>query len=258
VSIIDELVPLLRKLKLSGILQSLDIRLEEAVSDHLAFEEFLYRLCKDEVERREAKQLDQRIKRANFEHRKTLEDFDFHFNPEIPKPKVLDLATCRYVEQRRNVLLLGPTGVGKSHIAQALGHRACRAGYSVLYLEANDLMRQLRAARADESYDRKLARLAQVQLLIIDDLGLRGLADFEPVDLYELIRLRYERHSTLITSNRDTDEMAGLFGDPLLASAAMDRLLHGAHVLRLTGDTYRNPRRSRKIDKKNTTQEVTP
>jgi len=257
VSVIDELVPLLKKLKLSGVLHSLELRLGEAVDDTLAYEEFLFRLLKDEVERREAKQLDQRVRRANFEHRKTLEDFDFHFNPEIPKQKVLDLATCTFIERNHNVLLLGQTGVGKSHIAQAIGHRACRAGHATLYVEANDLLKQLRAARADNSYDRKMARLTGVRLLVIDDLGLRPLADHEPIDLYELIRLRYERGSTIITSNRDTDELAELFGDPLLASAAMDRLLHGAHILRLVGETHRNPRRTRKPTKKNNHQEVT-
>lgn len=244
-SVIDELVPLLKKLRLSGILQSFELRLRESVEDSLAYEEFLYRVLKDEVERRDAKQLEQRVRRANFEHQKTLEDFDFHFNPEIPKSKVLDLATCVFVKRKQNVLLLGQTGVGKSHIAQALGHRACRAGYGVQYVEAHDLLKQLRAARADQTYDRRLARLAAIDLLIIDDLGLRPLSNDEPGDIYELIRLRYERASTLITSNRDTDELANLFGDPLLASAAMDRLLHGAHILRLTGDTHRNPKRRR-------------
>lgn len=254
-SVIDELVPLLKKLRLSGILQSFELRLQESVDDSLAYEEFLYRVLKDEVERRDAKQLEQRVRRANFEHQKTLEDFDFHFNPEIPRSKVLDLATCAFVQRKQNVLLLGQTGVGKSHIAQALGHRACRAGYGVQYAEAHDLLKQLRAARADQTYDRRLARLAAIDLLIIDDLGLRPLSNDEPGDIYELIRLRYERASTLITSNRDTGELANLFGDPLLASAAMDRLLHGAHILRLTGDTHRNPKRRR--NNKASNQEVT-
>jgi DNA replication protein DnaC len=255
-SVIDELVPLLKKLKLSGVLHSFELRLREAVEDSLAYEEFVYRLLKDEIERRDQKQLELRVRRASFEHQKTLEDFDFHFNPDIPKSKVLDLATCTFVERQHNVLLLGPTGVGKSHVAQAIGHRACRIGHSVLYVEANDLFRQLRAARADQSYDRKMARFAGFTLLVIDDLGLRPLCDNEPLDLYELIRLRYQKRSTVITSNRDTDELPLLFNDALLASAAMDRLLHDAHVLRLVGDSYRNPRRSR-ISKKNTKQEVT-
>lgn len=255
-SVIDELVPLLKKLRLSGILHSLELRLREAADDELAYQEFLFRLLRDEVERRDAKQLDLRMRRANFEHQRTLEDFDFHFNPQIPKGRVLDLATCAFVERKHNVLLLGPTGVGKSHIAQALGHRACLAGHRVLYLAAQDLFKQLRAARADHSHERKMARLADLDLLIVDDLGLRPLAGDEPLDLYEIIRLRYERAATILTSNRDVGELAALFGDPLLASAAMDRLLHHAHVVELVGDTYRNPstprrRRSPSEDKEN-------
>jgi DNA replication protein DnaC len=222
-------------------LQSLELRLQQAREDNLPYEEFLFRLLTDEVERRDGKQLEQRVRRANFEHAKTLEDFDFHFNPNVPKARIVDLATCSFVDRRQNVLLLGPTGVGKSHIAQALGHRACRLGKNVLHIAAQDLFKQLRAARADGSHDRRMLRFTTPELLIIDDLGLRPVRDDEPVDLYEIVRTRYERSATLITSNRSAPEMGELFGDPLLASAAMDRLLHDAHVLILEGASFRNP-----------------
>jgi DNA replication protein DnaC len=237
----DDLVPLLKKLRLSGVLQSLELRTRQATDDNLAHSEFLLRLLADEVERRDAKQLQQRIRRASFEHAKTIEDFDFHFNPVVPKAKVLELATCAFVERRENVLIVGPTGVGKSHLVQALGHRACRAGFSALYAGAHEMLTSLRAARGDGSYDKRLLRFTSPELLIVDDLGLRGLTPDESGDLYEVVRRRYEHGATVITSNRDIAEWPPLFGNALLASAAMDRLLHHAHLLVIEGDSYRNP-----------------
>jgi DNA replication protein DnaC len=237
----DDLVRLLKKLHLSGVLQSLELRTKQASDDNLAMSEFLLRLLTDEVERREAKQLTARLRRASFEHAKTIEDFDFVFNPSVPKTKVLELATCAFVERNENVLIIGPTGVGKSHLAQALGHRACRDGRQVLYLGAHELLLQLRAARADASFEKRLSKFTSPDVLIIDDLGLRGLNPDESGDLYEVVRQRYAIKSTIITSNRAIEEWAPIFGNALLASAAMDRLLHDAHVLIITGDSYRNP-----------------
>lgn len=245
--ITDDLIPLLKKLKMSGVLQSLELRTRQAVDDNLSHDEFLLRLLSDETERRDAKQLEKRIRRAGFEHGKTIEDFDFRFNPTIPKAKIIDLATCAFVGRHEPVLIVGPTGVGKSHLAQALGFRACLAGYDVLSRTAHQLLTELRASRADASYERRLLRFTTPDVLIIDDLGLRPLTHDEPVDLYEIIRQRYERASTIITSNRDTEELQQLFGDALLASAAMDRLLHHAHVIEIVeAESYRTSRRRRK------------
>ncbi len=239
----DDLVPVLKKLRLSGVLETLELRTRQAVDDNSAYEEFLLRILGDEVERREAKQLQVRLRRADFEHAKTLEDFNFAFNATVPKSRIIDLATCGFIERRDNVLFVGPSGVGKSHIAQAIGHRACRAGYTTLFVQAHRLFAGLRAARGDGSYDRRMLGFTGPDLLIIDDLGLRPLRHEAPEDLLEVIRQRYERGSIIVTSNRAVDEWYSLFGDALLASAAMDRLLHHAHVVVMEGSSYRNPPR---------------
>src|SRR5437764_5391723 len=154
----DDLIPLLKKLRRSGVLHSLELRTRQAADDDLSNGEFLYRLLFDEAERRDAKQLDMRLRCASFDGARSVEDFAFAFNPKIPKSKIIDLATCSFVERHENVLLVGRAGVGKSHIAQALGQRACRAGYQALYVSAHDLLTQLRAARADETHARRLHR----------------------------------------------------------------------------------------------------
>jgi len=244
-AITDELVPVLKKLRLSGVLHTLDLRIKEAVDSALSHTEFLYRLCTDELERREHKQLELRLRRASFESAKRLEDFEWAFNPQIPKAKVVDLATCHFIDKRENALLIGPTGVGKSHIAQAIGERACRAGHSVCYVSAHRMLSQLRAARADQSYDKRMLRFTTPDVLMVDDLGLRPLEGDEPIDLYEIIRARYERGSMIVTSNRALEEWYPLFHDDLMASAAMDRLLHHAHVVVMEGNSFRNPPRAR-------------
>ena len=242
----DELVPLLRRLRLSGLLDTLALRIDEAVTDNLAFDEFLYRLLNDEAERRAQRRLATRIRHAKFEAATTIEDFEFIFNPEIPKTKIIDLATCRFVKAHENILFAGPTGTGKSHLAQAIGHRACLLGHDTRFVRAQALFTRLRAARAEHGYERVMREFTKPSVLIIDDLGLQPLRDQSPADLYELIRRRHHRSSTIITTNRAFEELPGLFNDDLLASAALDRLLEHAHLVELTGKSYRQANRSTK------------
>lgn len=242
----NDLVPILKRLKLGGLLETLDLRVRQAIDDDLDHHEFLMRLLRDEIERRDATMLERRVRAASFEGPKSLEDFDFSFNPDMPKARIVELATCRFIDRHQNVVLIGPAGVGKSHVAQALGHRACRLGLKVLYTPAHQLLSELRASRADYSWQKRIERLASLDLLIIDDLGLRPLAHDEPVDLYEIIRRRYERGSTVFTSNRAIEEWYTLFGDALLASSAMDRLLHHCEVVEMKGDSFRNPPKGKK------------
>ena len=245
-SIKDDLVPVLKKLRLSGVLKTLDLRIKEAVEGDVSHADFVLRVYCDEVERRESKQLEQRMRRASFDSTKRIEDFEWSFNPKIPKAKIVDLATCHFVEKAENVLLIGPAGVGKSHLAQAIGERACRAGHSVGYVSAHKMLSTLRASRADQSYDRKMLRYTAPDLLIVDDLGLRPLEGEEPIDLYEVIRQRYERGAMIVTSNRALEEWYPLFLDDLMASAAMDRLLHHSHIVVIEGHSFRNPPKGRK------------
>src|SRR6516165_7472152 len=181
-----QLTPMLRTLRLSGVLETLEVRNHQAVEQQSSFVEFLTTLLHDEVERRAQSTLRLRLRRAAFDPAKTLEGFDFSFNPKLNKAQVFDLATCAFIERHENALIYGPTGVGKSHLAQALAHEACRRGHEVLF-----------------------------------------------------INTRYEKASIALTSNRDRSEWPDLFGDALLASAALDRLTHGAHFVEITGPSFR-------------------
>ncbi len=245
----DQLRLRLKQLRLSGVLDTLDIRLRQAQDETWAHIEFLERLLEDEVERRQHKQLTLRLRRANFQTDKTLECFDFSFNPQINKQLVMNLATCQFIERKENVLIVGQTGTGKSHLSQALGHEACRRGYDVVYVNAARMLTQLHAGRTDGSYDRRFQALIRPNLLIVDDFGLKPLHPPAHEDVYDIIAERYDRHrtATIITSNRAMAEFPQLMGDPLLASAGLDRLFHSAHVLTITGASFRARNRNKEL-----------
>ncbi len=237
-----ELTPLLKQLRLSGILESLPARNREAIEKKLPFTDFLALLIQDEVARREQKKFATRVRRAGFRGEKTLEGFDFAFNPHIDQAQIADLATGRFIEEKVAVLIAGPCGTGKSHIAQALGHAAVRLGYDVLFTTQSKLLGTLHAARATGTFERRFQSLAKTPLLIIDDFGLKPLRSPQDEDFHDLVAERYERAAIIVTSNLDFAEWGEAFPNRLLGAATLDRLRHGAYRVVLDGQSYRSPR----------------
>lgn len=234
-----QLIPFLKRLRMSGVLETLDVRNQQAIEGQWTYVEFLARLLEDEVERRAQKQLSLRIRRAAINTTKSLEGFDFAFNPNVNRQQILDLATCSYIRQKRNVLICGPTGVGKTHLAQALTHEACRRGYSALFTNTYKMLQRINGGRADGTLERRVQTYLRQDLLVLDDFGLKPLTPPGPEDLYDIINERYERGSILLTSNRAPEEWPDLFGEPLLAAAGLDRLTHRAQVVVITGTSFR-------------------
>jgi DNA replication protein DnaC len=233
----------LRTLKLGGMLDTLEARLTQAHAGELGHLEFLQVLCEDEIARRQAKALRERVRRARFEEPTTLEDFDFAFNPKLPVAQIRDLATCRFIEAGESVLLYGPVGVGKTHIAQALGHLACRRGFSVTFAKTSRLLATLAGGHADHTWEQRLRRLVRVDLLVLDDFGLRNFTAQGGDDFFELVSERHKTGSMILTSNRAPGDWYGLFPNPVVAEGALDRLVNRAHHLLMEGNSYRPNKR---------------
>jgi DNA replication protein DnaC len=235
----DQLLPKLKSLRLSGILETLDVRNQQAIQEKCTYVEFLQRLLEDEVERRNQKQLALRLRRSSLDPTKTLEAFNFQFNPSINRQQIYDLATCVFVERSEGVWILGPAGVGKSHLAQALGHEAVRRGHDVLLVRTSAMLNHLNGGRADGSLERRLLTYLRPDVLILDDFGLKPMRPPAAEDLYDVIDGRYQKSATILTTNRDVSEWPELFDQPVLASAAIDRLAHGVNQITITGNSYR-------------------
>lgn len=235
-----ELKQTLQKLKLSGMLENLSQRNQEAITNQMSYLEFLRSLAEDELLLREQRSYERRLKKAEFKGQKTLENFDFSFNPGINQAMVRDLATCRFIAEKYPVLIMGPCGTGKSHLAQAIGRCAIQKGYDVICTTIQRISDELRGARAINRYTAKLKAWAKIPLLIIDDFGLKPLKSPQDEDVHALIAERSEMAATLFTSNLELPEWQEAFTNRLLGVATIDRLRHQAYQLILTGKSYRS------------------
>lgn len=238
----------LKKLRLSGLAQTLDVRLQEAAGNRLSHAEFLELAFKDEMAVRQNRFIERRTKLASFRDQRTLDDFNWDFNPSIKRSLLYELATGEFVRKAQDVLLIGPPGVGKSHLAQALGQALIRQGFRVLYRSIFDVVRDFLNEEALEPEDRILCRYLKPDLLIIDDMGMKQLPRRSGECLFEIVMRRYEVRATLMTSNRPLEEWGKLIGDVPAATAILDRFLHRAQVIAITGRSYRLKDRAAQVD----------
>ena len=233
-----ELTPLLKRLKLGAVLNTLPERVALARREQLDYASFLQIILTDEINRRDHRRLELRLQRAGFEQTCRLEDFDW--SASITLDRLLDAAfSLQFLDRNEHVLLVGPVGVGKSFIAQALGYAAVRAGHTVRFVHADDFFRTMAQARVDHSTDKTFRSFLAPDLLILDDLGLHRMTQLQSIDLYELVIARHRTASFVITSNRAVDEWLGLFDDSILGNSALDRLANASYQIVIEGASYR-------------------
>lgn len=229
----------LKQLKLSGAAETLELRLMESESNELSFSELLSMLLSDEIELRRNRRLERLIAHAHLESNKTLEHFDFTFNASIKPKQIRELSMCHFMDKAENILLIGPTGTGKTHLAKSIAHLACRKHLRVEFYSFRELFAMLNRADLNNRLERVLNPLIKTDLLIIDDFGFKKLEQKSAEYLYAIVESRYRLKSTIITSNRSIIDWSGIFPDPVMANAVMDRLCHNAHQIVLKGESYR-------------------
>ena len=229
----------LERLRLTGMKFSYQDRLKAAQEEGWAYSALLDMLLTDEIDRRNQTQMVRRLAKSGLDMSRTMDSYDFKFNPKLQASSLRELACCKFIENGENIFLIGPSGVGKSHLANAFGHEACRKGFEVLCYRTHKLFDWIHSGRGDGTYKRKMEQIIKIPLLILDDFGLQSMQPMQQEDLYEVICERYEKRAMIITSNRDLSEWASVFSNPLIGSAAMDRLVHKGTELIIDGASYR-------------------
>ena len=235
----ESLTSKLRQLRLSGLAETLEVRIHEAQGNSLTHTEFLELILQDELLIRDQRKIARRVKAASFRDLKSLEEFDWSFNPSIKKSQMYDLATGQFVKQRRDILFCSPPGTGKSHLVQGIGYQLIKLGYVVLYRSIFDVVRDFLHDEAMDGHDRVITRYLKPDVLIIDDFGMKQLPKRSGEFLFEIVMRRYETRSTMMTTNRPIDDWGKLLGDVPTATAILDRFLHHAEIVTITGDSYR-------------------
>ena len=229
----------LKSMQLSGIAKACDMRIEQAIREKLSYQEFLELLLADEVSNRANNGNIRRMRMAHFPGQKTIEEFDFNAQPSINRQHIYQLGTCEFIRKKENITFIGKPGTGKTHLSISLGVKAVLQGYTVLFTTLSDMLDDLYISRADNSFHRRLASYIQPDLLIVDEMGLRKLNQTSVDDFYEVIAKRYEKKSTIITSNKEFNEWGRVLFDPVLATAILDRLVHHCNFVNIKGDSYR-------------------